>query len=517
MTHDNKSRGTVLVTGATGYVGGRLVPLLLERGWNVRALARTPAKLACRPWATHPRCEIVPGDITDETSLTAAMTGCDAAYYLVHSMNPRVTGFAEADRKAAYAFVHAAKAARPGRILYLSGLAPNVPDLSAHLRSRAEVAAILALAPAPLTVLRAAQIIGSGSASFEIIRYLVERLPVMITPRWVHTQCQPIAISNVLEYLAGCLDHAETCDQSYDIGGPDVLTYRELFDIYAQEAGLRRRIIIPLPFLTPALSAHWLNLVTPVPMALARPLVLGLSNRVVCEDNRIRDIIPQELLSCRESIHRSLERLAHNTVPTCWTDAGIPDLPEWAVCGDAPYAGGDLLECGWAIRMEARPDEVWEPVARIGGKTGWYQDDFLWKLRGFLDKLVGGPGLRRGRRDPENLRIGDALDFWRVIDLRPNERLLLLAEMKLPGDALLEFRLAGDGDETELWLLSWFRPRGLFGIIYWWALYPLHIRIFSGLLNTVAKQVHAPVTRKPWALPPRKEFSCRLPEGLTGR
>lgn len=537
--HASQKRGTVLITGATGYVGGRLAPLLLERGWNVRALARNPAKLAGRPWAAHPDCTIVRGDMLDEPSLREALRGCDAAFYLVHSMNPAVAAFADADRKAAYCMVRALQALRGTqsalpRVIYLSGLLPPETDthghgasrVSEHLRSRAEVGEILALADAPLTVLRAAQIIGSGSASFEIIRYLVDRLPVMITPRWVHMQCQPIAISNVLEYLAGCLDHPETAGQAYDIGGPDVLSYRQLFDIYARQAGLRRRLIIPVPLLTPELSAHWLHLVTPVPVALARPLIHGLRQRVVCGETRIRDIIPQVLLPCDEAIHRALDRLRTHAVPTRWTDAGSPTVPEWVACGDAEYAGGHLLGDGWGVRLAATPEDVWKPVERIGGDTGWYQDNTLWRLRGLLDTLAGGPGLRRGRRDPETLRTGDALDFWRVLDVQPGKRLLLLAEMKVPGDALLEFvvRPVPDAEHggdavatatgaaaTELWMQSWFLPRGLAGLAYWYALLPVHGRIFRGMLAAIATATGAPVLRPPFRLPAQRNFACALP------
>ncbi len=515
MDNDSTPRGTVCVTGATGYVGGRLVPRLLDHGWRVRALVRTPAKLLCRPWARHPRLDIIRGDLDDACSLVPALEGCDAVFYLVHSMNPHVTGrdtFAKADRAAASNMVRACDEARPGRIIYLSGLVPEGEELSPHLRSRAEVADILARGETPLTVLRAAQILGSGSASFEMVRYLVDRLPVMLTPRWVHSLCQPIAISNVLGYLEGCLDHPETMGQTYDIGGPDILSYRELFDIFAEVAQLRRRTIIPVPVLSPELSAHWINLVTPIPKALATPLIQGLRNRVVCADDRIRDIIPQRLLSCREAIGKALDRVREQSVPTCWTDAGRPDMPEWMTCGDASYAGGDLLECAYAIQVEAPPETVWKPVSAIGGETGWYHGDLLWRLRGMLDKLVGGPGLRRGRRHPTDIGVGDALDFWRVLDVRPGERLLLLAEMKVPGDALLEFRLAPTATGgTELWMLSWFLPRGLAGLAYWWALYPLHKGLFKGMLCGLAAATGALVSREPWALPPRREFACALP------
>lgn len=497
-------RGTVCVTGATGYVGGRLVPLLLEQGWKVKALVRSPEKLAHRAWAQHPGLTIITGDFNDISSLIPALQECDAVFYLVHSLNPGVGGFAEADRTAASNMVRACEEARPKRIIYLSGLAPAGEHLSAHLGSRAEVARILMTGPVPVTVLRAAQILGSGSASFEIVRYLVDRLPVMITPRWVDSQCQPIAITNVLGYLAGCLDHPETAGNSYDIGGPDVLTYRDLFNMYAEEAGLRKRIIIGVPVLTPELSSRWLGLVTPVPLSLARPLVQGLRNRVVCGETRIREIIPQELLPCREAIRRALDRIRQHNVSTSWSDAGKMAPPEWLTRGDAPYAGGTLLDCAYAIDVEGSPETVWRPIERIGGDTGWYAYEFLWQVRGWMDSLAGGPGLRRGRRDPLTLRVGDALDFWRVLDVSPSKRLLLLAEMRLPGDALLEFRLISrSASTTELQMIAWFMPRGLAGLCYWWSLYPAHRVIFSGMLHSIARASNARVIRAPWSFTPR--------------
>ena len=506
----------ILVTGATGYVGGRLIPLLLERGYRIRALVRSRRKLASRPWASHPNLEIVEGDLHDEPRLRAALHGCSAAYYLVHSMTSRHHDFKDADRKAAYNMVRALKGNTVERVIYLSGLVPDDTELSPHLKSRAEVAEILALSDVPVTVLRAAQIIGSGSASFELVRYLVDRLPAMITPKWVHMECQPIAISNVLEYLAGVLELPETAGRTYDIGGPDILTYRALFDLYAEEAGLRKRLIIPVPVLTPYLSSLWLNLVTPVPTVLARPLVAGLKNRVVCSDNSIHDLIPQKLLSVREAIRMALDRIRQHTVPTCWKDAGTPVPPEWITCGDAPFAGGTVVHTAHEITLHATPEEVWKPIQRIGGENGWYQSDILWQLRGFLDKLVGGPGLRRGRRDAEELLVGDALDFWRVLDIRPCERLLLLAEMRLPGEALLEFRLedttAVDAGPPQvvLTLIARFLPRGLAGIVYWYAMYPFHQIIFNGMLRNVARAIGKDVVAGPRNTEDPNTATCKL-------
>lgn len=482
----------ILVTGATGYIGGRLVKRLLEEGYHVTAMARSLGKLGCRPWAAHPNITLVKADVMDPASLDQALTGCDSAYYLVHSMTPGAKDFADADRIAAGHFSEAASRQGVGRIIYLGGLGEeDDPGLSKHLRSRLEVARILEQGRAAVTFLRAALIIGSGSASFEIMRYLTERLPVMITPRWVRTECQPIAVSNVIEYLAGCLAHPETAGQTYDIGGPDILTYEQMFQVYAKAAGLRPRLIIPVPLLTPHLSSLWINFVTPIPTVLAKPLVLGLRNRVVCRDNRIREIIPQRLLSFGEAVDLALDRIRQMEVETCWSDAGFQPPPEWLDCGDAPYAGGTLRGLTYSIRICAGPKEVWPVLARLGGETGWYYGDGLWRLRGFLDRLIGGVGLRRGRRHPTQIREGDALDFWRVLAVEPDRKLRLLAEMKVPGEALLEFELrpfGANGEHTELIEKSRFLPRGLWGLAYWYATYPLHVLIFKGMLEAIGRQ-----------------------------
>ena len=487
----------ILLTGATGYVGGRLAPRLLEAGYQVRALGRSVAKLRGRPWGGHPKLEVAQGDVLDLKSLQRAAQGCTAAFYLVHSMG--VTDFAQADRQAAQNMVQAAAAAGMERIIYLGGLGEHDdPRLSEHLRSRLEVARILQSGPVPATILRAAMILGSGSASFEIMRYLVDRLPVMLTPRWVHNPVQPIAIRNVLAYLIGCLEVEAVKGQTFDIGGPEVVTYRRLFDLYAEEAHLPRRLIIPVPVLTPKLSSYWIHLVTPVPASLAQPLAAGLANPVVCRDNRIRSLIPQELLDCRSTIHLALQRIEQQRVETCWSDAGRATPPEWAHCGDADFAGGTILSLGYRVRLRAGPEELWEQIIRVGGATGWYFGNFLWKLRGLMDRLVGGAGLQRGRRQPEQLQVGDALDFFRVLEVEPDRRLLLLAEMKLPGEATLEFRLAPRAEgETELTMAARFLPRGLGGLAYWYALEPFHRRIYQGMLLTIAAAAGKTITAGP--------------------
>lgn len=469
----------ILVTGATGYIGGRLVPRLLEAGYSVRCLARDPRKLAGRSWAAHPRVEIVSGDVGDPHALFQAMSGCASAYYLVHSMMAAGGEYAHVDQTLARAFAQSAARTGLSRIVYLGGLGETGPGLSEHLASRREVERILAAGPVPVTVFRAAMIIGSGSASFEILRYLVERLPVMITPRWVHTECQPIAVRNVLEYLVRCLDVPETANQTLDIGGPEVRSYRDIMQIMARNLGLSRRVILPVPVLTPRLSSAWIHLVTPLSHRIARPLAEGLRNRVVCRDDRAVRLMPERLLGIDEAITAALDRIAERRVETSWSDAG-------AVPGDPDWAGGTLFVDRRSASIGASPATVFRSVCRVGGGHGYYAADWLWRLRGAMDRLAGGPGLRRGRRDPENVAYGEALDFWRVTDVVPERRLELRAEMKLPGQASLEFTIEPDGKgRSRLTQTARFQPRGLGGIAYWYAVLPLHGVVFAGMLEGI--------------------------------
>jgi len=467
----------ILVTGATGYVGGRLVSRLLEAGHRVRCLARAPGKLAARSWASDPRVEIAEADLRDEARIAAAMTGCGAAYYLVHSMVSTGARYAEEDRRMALGFARAAERAGLGRIIYLGGLGEAGPDLSEHLGSRREVERALASGRVPVTVLRAAMIIGSGSASFEILRYLVERLPVMVTPRWLRTESQPIAIDNVLSYLVGCLSTPETVGRTLDIGGPDILSYRDLMRITAQELGLRRRLVVPVPVLTPRLSSLWIHLVTPLSHRIARPLAEGLRNRVVCRDDVAARLMPQALLSARDAIRLALRQPERGEIETVRSDAGpMPGDPDWA--------GGTVFVDRREVAIAAAPDRVYRVLTRMGGRNGWYAADWLWRLRGRLDHLLGGPGLRRGRRDPERLAYGDALDFWRVATVEADRRLVLRAEMRLPGDATIEFLIepsAAPGG-SRLVQTARFRPRGLMGLAYWYAVLPLHAVVFQRML-----------------------------------
>ncbi|MFA6956510.1 MAG: SDR family oxidoreductase [Thermoanaerobaculia bacterium] len=470
----------VFLTGATGYIGGRLAPRLLESGFHVRCLVRDKRKLNARSWAAAPGLEIVEGDASDDARLADQMRGCGAAYYLIHSMMVAGDDYARRDKALAETFARAALLAGVERIIYLGGLGETGEGLSEHLSSRREIESALASTGVPVTVLRAAMIIGSGSASYEILRYLVERLPVMVTPRWVSTECQPIAVRNVLNYLIASLRTPASAGRTLDIGGSDVLSYREIMQIMAEALGLPKRLILAVPVLTPRLSSLWIHLVTPIGHRIARPLAEGLRNRVVCRNDEAEILMPQRLLTVRESIDAALGKVASAEVETAWSDAGpIPGDPDWA--------GGTVFDDVRSIDLDASPEAVFAAVCRIGGGNGWYAADFLWRLRGAMDRLVGGPGLRRGRRNPENIRYGDALDFWRVTNVERNRLLELRAEMKLPGEAKLAFEIApsGGGRGCRLVQRAQFKPQGLGGLVYWYAVLPLHGVVFRGMLEGI--------------------------------
>jgi uncharacterized protein YbjT (DUF2867 family) len=450
----------------------------------VVCLARDPAKLLGRPWARHPRVEIVGGDLGNPAAIRAALEGCDAAYYLVHSMVAAGADYAAHDKALAAAFAEAAEQAGVARIIYLGGLGELGDGLSKHLASRREVEVILAARKVAVTVLRAAMIIGSGSASFEILRYLVERLPVMITPKWVATECQPIGVDNVLRYLVECLRVDATVGRTLDIGGPDVLSYREIMRIMAEERGLKTRLVIPVPVLTPKLSSLWIHLVTPLSESIARPLAEGLRNRVVCRDREAERLMPQRLLSVREAIHAALEQALNNDVETVWSAGGV-------VPGDPDWAGGTVFTDLRSVEIDASPAATFRAVCRIGGPHGWYAASWLWQVRGALDRLVGGPGLRRGRRDSDRVAYGDALDFWRVARVVADRRLSLRAEMKLPGEALLDFAIEPSGPRSKLTQTARFLPKGLLGLAYWYAVLPFHAFVFSGLLEGIRREAES--------------------------
>lgn len=492
MSDDDPRPGPrCLVTGATGYIGGRLVPELLEAGHRVQCLARSPAKLRDYPWSGD--AEVVRGDVTDAGSVAEALRGIDVAYYLVHALG---TGrdFEETDRKAARIFGEQARAAGVSRIVYLGGLTPEgVPEerLSPHLRSRAEVGRILLESGVPTTVLRAAVIIGSGSASFEMLRYLTERLPVMVTPRWVRTRIQPIGVRDVLRTLVGSARMPAEVNRAFDIGGPEVLTYLEMMQRYAAVAGLPRRLILPVPVLTPGLSSHWVGLVTPVPASIARPLTESLRHEVVCREHDIARYVPDppgRPFGFDEAVSLALQRVRDAQVTTRWSSASVPGAPSDPLPTDPDWAGGSLYTDQRERCVDAPPAALWRVIEGIGGENGWYSFPPAWALRGRLDRLVGGVGLRRGRRDAARLRVGDSLDFWRVEEIEPGRLLRLRAEMRLPGLAWLEmYAEAGAESGSRYRQRALFHPHGLLGHAYWWSISPFHAVVFGGMARNIAK------------------------------
>ncbi|ONK12665.1 SDR family oxidoreductase [Streptomyces sp. MP131-18] len=477
-----------LVTGATGYLGGRLVPELLAAGHTVRCLARTPGKLAGRPWA--PRAEVVRGDVTDAASVRAALENIDVAYYLVHSLG-KGRHFEETDRRAARVFAEQARDAGVRRLVYAGALTPaGVPegDLSPHLRSRAEVGRIFLASGVPAAVLRAAVVIGSGSASFEMLRQLSERLPVMVTPRWVRTRVQPVAVRDMLAVLAGSARLPADVNRTFDIGGPDVVTYHTMMRRYAVHARLRRRLIVPVPVLSPWLSSLWVGLVTPLPGPLARPLVESLRHEVVCRERDIEAYVPMPpggFLGLDDALKAALRRVGESEQEGPGAAAG--PLPT-----DPPWAGGSIYTDRRERTVGATPEALWRVVEGIGGENGWYSSPVAWAVRGWLDSLVGGGGLRRGRRDAARLRPGDGLDFWRVEALEPERLLRLRGEMRVPGTAWLELRVdRDDHGRTVYRQRALFRPRGLAGHVYWWAVSPFHAWVFGGMVRNIASTAQA--------------------------
>jgi uncharacterized protein YbjT (DUF2867 family) len=479
----------VLVTGATGYVGGRLAPRLVARGHEVRCLTRSAGRLRDVPWATD--VEIIEGDVADRGSLHQAMDGVDVVYYLVHSLGRK--GFEKLDRDGATNVAAAAAASGVTRVVYLGGPDPGDPNASAHLRSRHEVAQILLAGPTPAVVLRAPIIIGSGSASFEMLRYLTERLPAMVCPRWVRNRIQPIAIRDVLHYLIGVGEAGPDLNRAFDIAGPDVLTYEEMMRGYARVAGLTKRLIVPTRFLSPTLSAHWVGLVTPVPNAIARPLVGSLIHEAVAREHDIAGVVPDPdrgLTGFDEAVRLALKRVRDADVETRWTGSSWPGTPAAEpLPTDPEWAGGTVYTDQRERTVDAPPAELWRVITAIGGETGWYSFPLAWSVRGWLDRAVGGVGLRRGRRDPHRLYLGEAVDFWRVEEIVPGELLRLRAEMRLPGRAWLDMRVkvvAASGTSVYC-QRAVFLPRGLAGHAYWAAVWPFHSIVFGGMARNIAR------------------------------
>lgn len=475
---------TVLVTGASGYVGGRLVAALVaHESTEVRCLVRTPAKLDAAPW--RDAVQVVQGEVGGD--LAGALAGVDTLVYLVHSIG-QGKNWAERERSDALNVAEYARRARVRRIVYLGGLGRDGDGLSVHLRSRHEVGRALASTGIPTIELRAGVIIGSGSASFEMLRYLVEVLPVMVTPRWVATRCQPVAIADVVAILEKAILAEDVPAGIYEVGGPDVVSYADMMDAYARAARLPRRRLISVPFLTPSLSSHWVGLVTPVPVPLARELVESLVNEVVVTDGNLSAaVFGVRAMGLDEAIARALAAVEQENVPTTWSGADFAGFAPATT--DPDWSGGTELSDVRRATTSASPETVFATIAGIGGERGWYSGEFLWRMRGLLDKLVGGPGLRKGRKS--HIAVGDPIDFWRVEDLCPARRLRLRAEMVLPGRAWLTWDLEPAGSGTSVTQSATFRPRGLWGRTYWLGVAPFHRFVFPGMLAGLLKDAES--------------------------
>lgn len=484
MNKSPAAASKILVTGATGYVGGRLAPRLLELGYPVRLLVRDPQRLQGRAWAGQ--AEIVQGDVLQPASLPAALEGCRAAYYMIHSMGGSEQ-FHARDLEAARNFGKAAKAAGVAQIIYLGGLGDADAELSTHLRSRQQTGAALREAGVPVTEFRAAVIVGSGSLSFEMVRYLTERIPVMITPRWVQTRIQPIAIRDVISYLTAALEQPASLGEIIEIGGADVLTYGEMMLGYARARGLKRWLL-RVPVLSPRLSSYWVHWMTPIPAGIARPLIEGLRNEVVVRNPRARQLFPDiQPVDYQTAVERALARLEAGAVETAWSDALTTSQGD-RVPVNLTTEQGMVIERR-EVDVQATPAQVYTIFSGLGGERGWLILNLAWQLRGALDRLVGGVGMRRGRRHPDELRVGDAVDFWRVEAVQPDSLLRLRAEMKVPGKAWLQFEaIPIDASRTRLVQKAFFAPKGLFGWLYWYLLYPIHGYIFQGMVQRIGQR-----------------------------
>jgi uncharacterized protein YbjT (DUF2867 family) len=475
----------ILLTGVSGYVGGRLLPQLEKRGLPLRCLARRPEFFAGR---VDPETQVIGGDVLREETLPQALEGVHTAYYMIHSMGSSSReGFGAQDRLGAHNFARTARAAGVRRIVYLGGLGDEEADLSPHLRSRHEVGNVLRASGVPVIEFRASVVIGSGSFSFEMLRALVERLPVMVTPRWVHVTAQPIAIGDLLAYLEAALDLETEESRIYEIGGAERVSYGELMREYARQRQLRR-VMIPVPVLTPRLSSLWLGLVTPLYARVGRVLIESICHETVVRDDRARRDFAVEPIGVQEALANALANEDREFAETRWSDAISAGGTDSGLFGS--YGGvrrGRRLADSRQCELAVPPAEAFAPIRRIGGRTGWYAHDWLWRARGFIDLLAGGVGLRRGRPDPGRLRIGDTLDWWRVEEYEPDHLLRLRAEMRLPGRAWLEFEVRPSDRGSTVRQTAVFDPSGLLGLLYWYGIYPLHAAVFRGMLGGIAR------------------------------
>jgi len=477
-------KSTILLTGATGYIGKRLLPVLVEQGHEVICMVRDRNRFILNE-NLREKVQIVEADLFDMESLKSIPFNFDVAYYLVHSMTTSSSKFYEMEKQAAENFVDFINATTCRQIIYLGGISTDI-KLSKHLESRKNVSEILNTAHAALTSLGAGIIVGSGSASFEIIRDIVEKLPVMITPRWLNTRTQPIAVRDAIKFLTGVMLNPDCYNQHFDIGGPDVLTYKEMLLQYARVRGYKR-LIITLPVLSPRLSSYWLNLVTSIPYKLASTLVDSMTTEVISSDDRLQQMLGIKTTDYKTAIHRAFDKIEQNMVLSSWKDAMASSMDDSIISHYIEVPVNGCYKDQRKIDIGNNAEQVVTNFFSIGGKNGWYYGNWLWKIRGFIDSAMGGVGLRRGRTHPYRLLPGDALDFWRVIDVNPKSgRLLLFAEMKLPGEAWLEFKISRENEKTFLIQTATFRPRGIFARIYWFGSLPFHLLIFNGMANRVA-------------------------------
>lgn len=489
-SHSSTTPQRILVSGATGYVGGRLVPCLLREGYDVRCFVRDADRLEGRPWADD--VDVAVGDALEYETIPPAMEDIDAAYYLIHSLGSGEDEFADRDRRAANNFARAAEKKGVQRIIYLGGIQPKGDRQSKHLKSRMETGDHLRQGKVPVTEFRAAVIVGSGSLSFELIRYLTERVPLMICPTWVQTPTQPIAVRNVLEYLMAALEQPDSAGEIIEIGGKDVLTYGDMFRTYAKVRGLRRQIV-NVPFLTPRLSSHWVGFVTPIPNRIARPLIEGLDNEVTVDDpSHAQRLFPDvRPISYEAAVRLALRRYASDDIPTIWNSA-LSSAPTSGSMQRTLETTEGMVKETRQITVDAPPEHAFRVIKRLGGTTGWLYGDAFWRLRGTLDELMGGVGYRQGRRSSTDLRVGDAVDFWRVEELDEPHLLRLRAEMKMPGRAWLQFEVQpADDGSTNIVQTNFFEPKGLTGTLYWKLFSIPHRLMFSGLLRELGDRIEA--------------------------